>query len=62
MACSTLKIVIFGPFFSDRRWSLERIATLSGLVYAWGDNRHGQIGLEGGKKEQIDRSIDKINL
>lgn len=27
------------------------LVTAAGLVYAWGDNRHGQIGLEGGKKE-----------
>ncbi|CAJ1342480.1 unnamed protein product [Effrenium voratum] len=27
------------------------LVTSAGLVYAWGDNRNGQIGLEGGKKE-----------
>ena len=27
------------------------LVTAAGLVYAWGDNRYGQIGLEGGKKE-----------
>ncbi|CAE7643215.1 UVR8 [Symbiodinium sp. CCMP2592] len=27
------------------------IVTSAGLVYAWGDNRSGQIGLDGGRKE-----------
>ncbi|CAE7524611.1 Herc4 [Symbiodinium sp. KB8] len=29
------------------------IVTSAGLVYAWGDNRSGQIGLDGGRKVQL---------
>ncbi|CAE7194424.1 HERC1 [Symbiodinium necroappetens] len=29
------------------------IVTSAGLVYAWGDNRSGQIGLDGGRKGQL---------
>ena len=32
---------------------LASIVLVPGLVYAWGDNRNGQIGLEGGKKDGV---------
>lgn len=35
-------------------WFRFRIfESVTGLVYAWGDNRNGQIGLEGGKKDWL---------
>ena len=39
--------------FQDFLEILASIFPVSGLVYAWGDNRNGLIGLEGGKKDGV---------